>query len=50
MLYECVTLNSICIFIWGEKKKIKIQASPNESVCHQQQFDNALTSMYQSAY
>lgn len=53
MLYECVTMNSLCIFTWRKKNKQKNcpmiskpkrRPSPTESVGNQ--FDMALTSMY----
>lgn len=50
MLYECVTMNSLCIFTWGGGRdcprisKSKQRLSPAELVCNQ--FDMALTSMY----
>lgn len=46
MLYECVTMKSLCIFTW--KRKYQNQVSPTELVCNQ--FGIALTSMYQSAF
>lgn len=54
MLYECVTMNSLCNFTWGGGRdcprisKSKQRLSPAELVCNQ--FDMALTSIYQSAY
>lgn len=53
MLYECVTMNSLCIFTWRKKtkknncpriSKSEQRPSPTELVCNQ--FDMALTSMY----
>lgn len=53
MLYECVTMNSLCIFTWRKKTKKQLpkdisrseqRPSPTELVCNQ--FDMALTSMY----
>lgn len=33
MLYECVTMNSLCIFTWKKKKKKAAQGSQNPSKC-----------------
>lgn len=48
MLYECVTMNSLCIFTWKKNcpriSKSMQTPSPTEFVCNQ--LDMALTSMY----